>query len=54
MRPDSSPLLEQVGDFPTGSELVADAIRVDVLELRGLLDGKYYIMWMNNPPDMPG
>ena len=43
-----------MGDFPTGSEFVADAIRVDFLELCRVLGGEYYIAWMNDLPDVPG
>ena len=50
--PGLSPLLEQVGDFPGGSKFVADAVGIDFLELCGVLRSEYYIVWMNNLPDM--
>ena len=47
----NSPAFEQVRDFPARGELVADAVGVDLLELRCVLCGKHYIAWVNDSPD---
>src|SRR6266480_907972 len=49
----SLPMLQQVSDFPARGELVADAVRVDLLELRRVLCGEHHISWVNDLPDTP-
>ena len=51
--PGISPLLEQVRNFPTWGEFVADAVGVDLFDLRRVLCGEHYIAWVNDLPDMP-
>src|SRR5260221_5687837 len=48
----TSPAFEQVRDFPTWGELVPDAVRVDLLELRGMLGGEHHITRMNDLPNV--
>ncbi len=50
----TSPAFEQVRDFPAWGELVPDAVRVDLHELRGMLGGEHYITGMNGLPDVRG
>ncbi len=47
-----SPSLEQVRDFPMWGELVADAVGVDLLDLRHMLGSKHHIARVNDLPDM--
>jgi len=51
--PGISPVLEQMRDFPAWGELVPDAVRVDLLELRHVLCGEHHIAWVNDLPDAP-
>src|SRR3989442_8350783 len=48
-----SPALEQMRDFPTRGELVADTVGVDLLELCCVLGGEYHIAGVNDSPDAP-
>src|SRR5437762_9476218 len=47
----TSPMLEQVRDFPSRGKFIPDAVGVDSLSLCRLLGGEHYIRRMHPLPD---